>query len=169
MKQSYDTTSFDKLIILIFIEVSKNDYLELRSNIGHIHFTVRNIQGGRQPPIDMLWSNDINTRSQILWNLSIQTFNFQELLSNMQVKLVLVIFQNNLIIIMNSITFLFVFKTTNGLKRCCSGSKWSQLDLIARVVFVSAGFGCLDIAVRIDMQQLHLISVFNEFSFSILK
>jgi hypothetical protein len=70
---------------------------------------------------------------------------------------------------MNSVTLLFIFKTTYGFKRCCPRSKWSQLDLITRVVFVGAGFGCLDVAVRIDMQQLHLVTVFNEFSFSVLK
>jgi hypothetical protein len=67
---------------------------------------------------------------------------------------------------MNPVSLLFVFESSECLKEHGLVTNRCQLNFVARVVLICTLLRRLHEAVRIDMQQLNLISVFHKLSSS---
>ena len=118
---------------------------------------------GRISSVSLLWCDDVDTRRNRV-RKTLKPFNLEQLLGHMQVELGLVVIKDNLVVIMDPVTFELVFETTEGLKYHIFGSIDRQFNFIARVVLIGAETSSLDKAAGIDMQKLDLVTILDEFS-----
>jgi len=62
---------------------------------------------------------------------------------------------------MDLVTFLFVLESTKRLEVDSLGPIPAEFNLVARVIFIRALLSGMHIGVRVDMQQLDLISILD--------
>jgi len=76
------------------------------------------------------------------------------------------VLQDDLVVVMNFVTFLLVFETSKGFEEHRFRIFKGKLDLITRIIFIGHLLRRLQVAARVHVEELDLISVLNEFASS---
>ena len=165
MKKSYKRSTHYELIVYVFIIISINLYLKLCFGSTKIDFTLGNIMSGWVSSVDWLRCNFLYSFLKMLWILSIQSFNFQEPLCHVQIHgSLFAALQNYLIVIMDPISFQFVFETTQRFEMSTFGPKLCQVYLVAGVIFICAHFSSLQETLAWNVQKLDNVTIVNNLS-----
>ena len=166
VKHAHNTTTLNELVVQIFVKVPVYQNLKLCFYSRNIHFTLRNVMVWWVSPVNLFRCDIFYARLYHFRYRAFETFNSEQFLGYMQEWSDSDILQDNLVIIMDSISFLLVFESTKSLEMASFGTMCWKFNFVAGVVFISANLHTFQEAVRVYMENLDIVTIVNKFTLS---
>jgi hypothetical protein len=137
-------------------------YLELGLYIAQVHLEVGSIVVRSFAPVELLWSDLLNFLLELRWVFTFKAFNAEKSLGDVQKAVSENVFEQHLVIVMDSISFFLVFEASKHLEIDLVSPECGKIYLVAGVVFICAGLHSPHKLLRLDMHQLDDLSILDE-------